>query len=66
MARRVGRPSKPWCPTHYSPVEIEFIYQLVKKTDNIELKVKLKHNIAESKRLAKNYKNAKLRLFGND
>lgn len=65
MARRVGRPSKPYVRTCYSPVEIEFIYELVKKTDNIELKAKLKNDIKETKRLTKNYQNAKKRLFGN-
>lgn len=63
MARRVGRPSKPYNPKHFTPDETKFLYELVKKTDNKELKDKLRHNIAETKRLAKNYKNAKLRLF---
>lgn len=66
MGCRVGRPSKPFNPLGYTMDDVKFMYELVKKTDNVDLKLKLRHNIAESKRLKKNYYNAKKRIFGND
>lgn len=72
MARRVGRPSKPFNPLGYTLDENKIMYELIKKVDKHNpsfteislLKLKLRHNIAESKRLAINYNKAKIRLFG--
>jgi hypothetical protein len=63
MARRVGRPSKPWVQVNYTESEIVFMLALVRKTDNKELKIKLSNDIKERKRLHKNYEKAKQRLF---
>lgn len=66
MSRRVGRPSKPYVRTAYSEPELRFIYELVKKTDNKELKEKLRHDLKERKRLSFLYERAKERLFKNN
>ena len=64
MSQRVGRPCKPYSPIGYTREENEFIYTLVKKTDNVELKNKLKYNINESKRNKKNYEKVMKKIFG--
>lgn len=68
MAKRVGRPSKPFIRVVYDDTDLTLMLTALKgnKTLSIEVKSKLKDkikfDIAERKRLMKNYENAKARL----
>lgn len=66
MARRVGRPSRPYERTAYTEEELLFIYSLLKSSSNIELKNKVKYDLKERKRLTSLYEKAKDRVFGKD
>jgi hypothetical protein len=67
MARRVGRPNKPFEHITYTKDELEVILVALKKpTDDfsVALKAKVRHDLKERKRLHRLYENAKQRMFG--
>lgn len=65
MAKKVGRPRKPFVQTQYTEADLKTILKALKKSSDTKLVAKVKYDLKERKRLQKAYQKAKLKMFGS-